>query len=294
MNAIGQTRTDAAEIVPPFTLVRPARLTTPLIFACPHAGRFYPEEMLAASALDPAAIRRSEDAFVDRLIAGGAEGGVPLISACFARAYMDVNREPYELDQAMFEDELPPFACARTARVAAGLGSIARVVAEGQEIYRGKLTFGDAKRRIDQVHRPYHAALKALIDEARDLFGAAILIDWHSMPSAAAGSGRVPAPDVVLGDRFGAACSRLVTGAWERELIALGYRVTRNTPYAGGFTTEFYGKPEKGVHALQIEINRGLYLNEARVEPNACFDGLERDLRRVFTQLTAADWSQLL
>jgi N-formylglutamate amidohydrolase len=293
MDAISQVRTGAAENIPPFTLVRPARLSTPLIFACPHAGRFYPEEMLAASALDTAAIRRSEDALVDGLIAGGVDRGVPVLSACYARAYIDVNREAYELDQAMFEDELPPFACARTARVAAGLGSIARVVAEGQEIYRGKLTFGDAKRRIDQVHRPYHAALKALLDEARGLFGVAILIDWHSMPSAAAGSGRATAPDLVLGDRFGAACSRLVTSAWERELAALGYRVTRNTPYAGGFTTEFYGRPEKGVHALQIEINRGLYLDEARVEPGAGFEALERDLRRVFTQLAAADWGRL-
>ena len=293
MDAIGPVRTDAAEITPPFTLVRPARLSTPLVFACPHSGRFYPEEMLAASALDTAAIRRSEDAFVDGLIGSAIERGVPMIAACYARAYIDVNREPFELDQAMFEDELPPFASARTARVAAGLGSIARVVAEGQEIYRGKLTFGDAERRIDQVHRPYHAALKALLDEARAVFGVAILIDWHSMPSAAAGAGRTPAPDLVLGDRFGAACSRLVTGAWERELTALGYRVARNAPYAGGYTTEFYGKPEKGVHALQIEINRGLYLDEARVEPNAGFEAVEQDLRRVFTQLAAADWSRL-
>ncbi len=293
MDAISQVLPEAAEIIPPYTLVRPARLFTPLVFACPHAGRFYPEEMLAASALDTAAIRRSEDAFVDRLIGGAVERGVPVLSACYARAYIDVNREPYELDQGMFEDELPAFACARTARVAAGLGSIARVVAEGQEIYRGKLTFGDAKRRIEQVHRPYHAALKALLDEARSLFGVAILIDWHSMPSAAAGSARSPAPDLVLGDRFGAACSRLVTGAWERELSALGYRVARNAPYAGGFTTEFYGKPERGMHALQIEINRGLYLDEARVEPNAGFERLEQDLRRTFTFLAAADWSRL-
>ena len=293
MDAIGPVRTDAAEITPPFTLVRPARLSTPLVFACPHSGRFYPEEMLAASALDTAAIRRSEDAFVAGLIGSAIERGVPMIAACYARAYIDVNREPFELDQAMFEDELPPFASARTARVAAGRGSIARVVAEGQEIYRGKLTFGDAERRIDQVHRPYHAALKALLDEARAVFGVAILIDWHSMPSAAAGAGRTPAPDLVLGDRFGAACSRLVTGAWERELTALGYRVARNAPYAGGYTTEFYGKPEKGVHALQIEINRGLYLDEARVEPGPGFATVEQDLRRVFTRLAAADWSRL-
>jgi N-formylglutamate amidohydrolase len=277
----------------PFALTRPDILTTPLVFASPHSGRHYPQAMMAASALDGAAIRRSEDAFVDELVAGAVEHGVPVIAACYARAYIDVNREPYELDAAMFEDELPAFANARTARVAAGLGSIAKVVAEGQEIYRGKLTFDDAKARIEQVHRPYHHALKALLDEAKAKFGVAILIDWHSMPSAAAGSGRLPAPDLVLGDRFGAACSRQVTNAWERELEGRGYRVARNAPYAGGHTTEFYGKPGQGVHALQVEINRGLYLDEARLEPHAGFGALQANLRRAFATLAAADWSRL-
>lgn len=277
----------------PYTLTRPESLSTPLVFASPHSGRHYPDAMLAVSALDGAAIRRSEDAFVDELVAGAADQGVPLITAAYARAYIDVNREPYELDAAMFEDELPAFANARTARVAAGLGSIARVVAEGQEIYRGKLTFDDAKARIEQVHRPYHQALKALLDEAKSRFGVAILIDWHSMPSAAAGSGRLPAPDLVLGDRFGAACSRQVTNAWERELEGRGYRVARNAPYAGGHTTEFYGKPNQGVHALQVEINRGLYLDEARLEPHAGFAALRINLQRAFATLAAADWSRL-
>jgi N-formylglutamate amidohydrolase len=293
MDALGQFAKRETGAASPFEVVRPSRLSSPLVFASPHSGRHYPVEMLAASALDADAIRRSEDAFVDVLIERAASHGVPVISAGYARAYIDVNREPYELDQAMFEDELPAFACARTARVAAGLGSIARVVAEGQEIYRGKLTFNDARRRIEEVHRPYHEALGVLLDEARKAFGVAILIDWHSMPSAAAGSGRAPGPDVVLGDRFGSACSRLVTGAVERELSALGYRVGRNTPYAGGYTTEFYGKPERDVHALQIELNRALYLDEARLTRSAGFDVLERDLDRAFANLAAADWSRL-
>jgi N-formylglutamate amidohydrolase len=293
MDASGQTTHGGTSGTAPFSVVRPARLTTPLVFASPHSGRHYPLEMLAASSLDAAAIRRSEDAFVDVLINGAVAHGAPIISAGFARAYIDVNREPYELDQAMFEDELPPFASVRTARVAAGLGSIARVVAEGQEIYRDKLTFSDAKQRIEQVHRPYHEALGALLEEARATFGVAILIDWHSMPSAATGTGRGPGPDVVLGDRFGASCSRLVTGAVERELSALGYRVARNAPYAGGYTTEFYGKPERDVHALQIELNRALYLDEARLERHAGFETLERDLGRAFANLAAADWTRL-
>ena len=275
-----------------FDLVRPVRLVTPLVFASPHSGRYYPPEMIAASALDAKAIRRSEDAYVDVLIESAAEFGAPLICARYARAYIDVNREPYELDPAMFEDELPAFACARTARVAAGLGSIARVVAEGQEIYRGKLTFDDARQRIEQVHRPYHRALAALVEEARRELGLAILIDWHSMPSAAAGS-RQSGPDFVLGDRFGAACDRQVTTALERALEARGYRVTRNAPYAGGHTTEFYGCPSKGVHAIQVEINRAIYLDERRMEPNAGFDALKRDLGAAFGVLAAADWSRI-
>ena len=283
---------EVPEAVPAFDLVRPVRLRTPLVFASPHSGRYYPPEMMKASALDAAAIRRSEDAYVDRLIQSCTEFGAPLISARYARAYVDVNREPYELDASMFEDELPAFACSRSARVAAGLGSIARVVAEGQEIYRGKLTFHDAKQRIEAVHRPYHLALSRLLDEAVRDQGLAILIDWHSMPSAAAGS-RAAGPDFVLGDRFGAACDREVTNVLERALVALGYRVARNAPYAGGHTTEFYGKPTRGIHALQVEIDRGLYLDEARMELGVGFERLQRDLRAAVSALAIKDWTRL-
>lgn len=290
--AAAQTPTPVAA----FEVRRPARLTTPFVFASPHSGRLYPEDMMAASALDAAAIRRSEDAFVDALAGGGPRYGAPLITATFARAYIDVNREPYELDPAMFEDELPHFALSRTARVAAGLGSIARVVAEGQEIYHRKLTFEEARGRIELVHRPYHAALKALIDEARAAFGVAILVDWHSMPSAAAvvddARGR-RACDFVLGDRYGASCAAPVAGMVERTLSAMGYAVTRNAPYAGGYTTEFYGRPGEGVHALQIEINRALYLDERSLRRHGGFDRLSRDLERLFAAVTAADWRKL-
>lgn len=278
---------------PPFEVRRPAGAITPFVFASPHSGRVYPRDMLPA--LDEAAIRRSEDAFVDTLAAAGPRYGAPLIVARYARAYIDVNREPYELDPAMFEDELPDFAQGRTARVAAGLGSIARVVAEGQEIYSRKLTFAEARRRIDTVHAPYHAALTALLAEARAVFGFAILIDWHSMPSAAATAaarGR-RGSDFVLGDRFGAACAGQVPAAVERELEAMGYAVARNAPYAGGHTTEFYGKPAEHTHALQIEINRALYLNERTLKRHGGFDRLHRDLERLVQVLIGADWGKL-
>ncbi|WP_296594939.1 N-formylglutamate amidohydrolase [Phenylobacterium sp.] len=268
---------------------------TPLVFASPHSGRLYPEEMMSAAALDAVSIRRSEDAFVDDLIAEAPELGATVITANFARAYIDLNREPFELDPQMFSDPLPEFARARTARVAAGLGAIARIVSEGQEIYRRKLTFAEASRRIEGAHRPYHAALAELLDEARSAHGFAILVDWHSMPAAAAkaGGGRDRPCDIVLGDRFGAACAGVLPTRVERELEALGYRVTRNTPYAGGYTTEHYGQPHRRGHALQIEINRALYLDEATLAPTSGFERLREHIGQLTRALADADWSAL-
>lgn len=280
----------------PYDLRRPIGAGGPVVFASPHSGRLYPGDMMSASALDERAIRRSEDVLVDDLVADAPGAGVAVLSARYARAYVDVNREPYELDPAMFADELPAFARARTARVAAGLGSIARVVGEGQEIYARKLTFDEARLRIEAVHRPYHEALRGLLDDARERCGAALLVDWHSMPSAAAqgeASRKRRAPDMVLGDRYGAACSPLVTGLVERELTAMGYLVDRNRPYAGGWTTEHYGAPARRTHALQIEINRALYLDELTLTPHEGFARLRRDLARLTRALAAADWGRL-
>jgi N-formylglutamate amidohydrolase len=246
--------------------------------------------MMAAAALDASAIRRSEDAFVDELIAPAREVGAAVIAARYARAYVDLNRDAWELDPAMFEDELPRFAAAQTARVAAGLGSIARVVGDGQEIYARKLTFAEARRRIDTVWRPYHSALSGLIGEAKMRFGKVVLVDWHSMPSAAAKAaarGR-RTPDFVLGDRFGASCAGAVTGLVERELEAMGWCVTRNAPYAGGWTTEHYGRPAEGVHVLQVEMNRALYLEEARLQRGPGFEVLAAALKRVAQALARA------
>jgi N-formylglutamate amidohydrolase len=285
-------RTDAFEVrrAVPFGQPPP----TPLVFASPHSGRLYPPDMMAAAALDAQSIRRSEDAFVDDLIGRAPEFGVATISARYARAYIDLNREAFELDPAMFADELPEFARARTARVAAGLGAIARVVSEGQEIYARKLTFAEARQRIDGAHRPYHETLARLLGEAHAAHSFAILVDWHSMPAAAAKTGgRERACDIVLGDRFGAACAGLLPARVERELEAQGYRVARNSPYAGGYTTEHYGRPSRRIHALQIEINRALYLDEARLTPTAGFERLKADLEAVTRALAGADWSSL-
>jgi len=265
---------------------------TPLVFASPHSGRDYPDAMMSATALDAQAIRRSEDAFVDDLIVCGPDLGAAVITARYARAYIDLNREAFELDPGMFADELPEFARARTARVAAGLGAIARVVSEGQEIYARKLMFAEARDRIEGAHRPYHAALARLIAEAHRAHGFAILIDWHSMPAAAAKAGGRDRHGVPV-DQNREACAGLLTQRVERELEALGYRVARNTPYAGGYTTEHYGRPSRRIHALQIEINRGLYLDEATLTPTAGFERLKTDLEHLTRALAAAEWSAL-
>lgn len=259
-----------------------------LIFASPHSGRIYPAPLMAASVLDATAIRASEDAFVDELIADGIGVGAAVIANRYARAYVDVNREPYELDPAMFEDALPAYATARGPRIAAGLGAVPRIVADGQEIYGRKLAFAEAQARIETVHAPYHAALSDLVARTVERHGRAVVIDWHSMPSAAGASVRGGRLDFVLGDRFGQACDGTLTSLAETALRASGYRVARNSPYAGGYTTERYGRPGIGVHALQVEINRALYLDEQTLVRLGGFQTLKKDLGALFETLARA------
>jgi N-formylglutamate amidohydrolase len=300
MNAWEPIEVARREEAEPFRIAAPpsGAPATALVFASPHSGRVYPPGLMAASCLNAETIRQSEDAHVDDLISAAPTYGVTVIAARLARAWIDVNREPWELDPAMFEDELPSYAKARTARVAAGLGSIARIVSDGQEIYHRKLTFAEATARVEAVHRPYHAALAELIAQARQAWGAAVLIDWHSMPSAAARQGGDSRRDrggcdVVLGDRFGGACAPAVARLAEKGFKDLGYTVARNAPYAGGYTTEHYGRPLRKVHALQVEINRALYMNERTLAPSAGFKSLKADLEALFATLAATDWGAI-
>ncbi|MEQ9813077.1 MAG: N-formylglutamate amidohydrolase [Azospirillaceae bacterium] len=257
------------------TVRRPQVPRYPVVFASPHSGRHYPADLLEASRLSAQALRRSEDAFVDRLIAAAPAQGMPTISASFPRAYVDVNREPLELDPDMFEDPLPASTNTRSPRVSAGLGTIARIVGHGQPIYRRKLRYREAARRLETCYRPYHAALHAIIAEVVQRFGVCLLIDCHSMPSGsgitAKLAGRDRQVDYVIGDNYGAACARDLTEAAVRQLAQLGHLVTRNTPYAGGYITRHYGKPQDGIHAIQVEINRALYMDEAAIAPHAGF-----------------------
>ncbi len=279
---------------PAFEIISPPAPTCPLVFASSHSGRIYPPALMAASRLDARSIRRSEDVLVDQLFAAAPRHGAPLILARYARAYVDLNREAYELDPRLFHDALPAWVRTQTPRAAAGLGSVARVVGEGQEIYHRRLTFAEAQARIESIHRPYHAALDGLLTAAEERFGFAILIDAHSMPSAALGSPSGPlTAEVVLGDRHGSACAGLVIDRAEALLRTAGLRTARNAPYAGGWTTEHHGRPAAGRHALQIEVVRSLYVDERTLKPSAGFGRLEQRLAEVIAGLCDADWSAL-
>jgi N-formylglutamate amidohydrolase len=270
------------ELEPPFIVHEPARHTAPFIFNAPHAGSIYPASFLTASRLDALSLRRSEDAFVDVLFGGVVALGAPLMAARFPRAYLDVNREPYELDPRMFDARLPAFANTRSMRVAGGLGTIPRIVADGQDIYRGHLATAEALRRIEWLYKPYHGTLRQLVLRTARAFGYAILIDCHSMPSTSLNREDGVKADVVLGDRYGTSCDGLLPDLVEITLRARGYSVVRNKPYAGGFITEHYGEPAAGHHALQIEINRALYMDERTFSRKPGFDALASDLGEAF------------
>jgi N-formylglutamate deformylase len=271
----------------PFRLDRPVRQSVPFLFASPHSGRNYPASLLERSRLDATTLRRSEDAFVDELFAGTVGLGAPLLAAQFPRAFLDVNRSMAELDAGMFAAPLDVPVDTPSPRVAAGLGVIPRIVRDGAEIYRGKLDSAEADTRLTQLYRPYHRTLAALMEETRARFGAAVLIDCHSMPSA------LSVPDIVLGDRYGASAAPQLTSRAEAAFTREGFSVARNTPYAGGYTTALYGRVASGCHALQIEVNRALYLDEDKVAKKVSFESVRASLTRAVQWLTTIPLSHL-
>jgi N-formylglutamate deformylase len=267
----------------PFRLERPDVPRAPFVFASPHSGNLYPRSLVAMSRLGPTALRRSEDAYVDELFEAAVACGAPMIAARFPRAYLDVNRSPAEIDTEMFDGALGVAIDPASARVNAGLGVIPRVVRDGAEIYRHKLPPREAEDRLAHFYRPYHAALALLVKETLARFGAAVVIDCHSMPSAAA------VPDVVLGDRYGMSAAPLLVRHAERAFQAQSFVCARNVPYAGGYTTLLHGRPARGVHALQIEINRSLYLNEERIERSPGFARIQMRIGAALRALVAVD-----
>lgn len=289
-NRAGQNQYPPSDTDPPCEILAPAQQTMAAVFASPHSGNVYPADFIAASRLDPHTLRKSEDSFMDRLFGQAPDHGAPLLRALFPRAYIDPNREPFELDPEMFEDKLPDYVNSQTPRVAGGLGTIARVVANGEEIYKRKLRFAEAEQRIEQLYRPYHRQLGQLIARTQERFGYCLLVDCHSMPSVGgpmdqdAGLKRV---DIVLGDCFATSCAPAITALTDEVMRDLGYRVTRNMPYSGGFTTAHYGQPANGVHALQIEINRAIYMDEDRFAPGGRFNALRDHLGLLIATLKA-------
>lgn len=269
-----------------FSLSLPPERLSCAIFNSPHSGADY-AGLEWASTLGPLQIRSSEDAFVDLLFAAAPRFGAPLMAACVPRACVDLNRAPEDLDPALIIGASRRFL---NPRIAAGLGVIPRVVAEGRPIQEGKIPLAEAQRRIDVFYRPYHARLRALVDETRALFGQAILLDCHSMPHdalVAAPCVRGRRPDVVLGDRFGASCDRWLLEAVSEIFSQAGFAVAQNAPFAGGYITQSYGRPRQGVQALQIEIDRALYMEEDAIVPSEGFDALRDVLRGVVADLCA-------
>ena len=260
-----------------------------LLLTSPHSGAHYPKSFIDASRLDAHAIRQSEDMFVDALLAKAPAHGIGVLSANYPRAYVDLNRAPYELEQALFKDALPAHIDRYSARAAAGLGTVPRLVAEKTPIYDGKLSFAEAERRIQNVYHPFHRKLEDTLHTLLHSFGYAVLLDTHSMPSQATRlSSKGRRIDFVLGDRYGRSCDARLSDWLERDLTARGWQVARNKPYAGGFITDRYGSPADGMHAVQIEINRAIYMDEKNYTKHAGFTRLQNDLTGLVAALATA------
>ncbi|MFN3931951.1 MAG: N-formylglutamate amidohydrolase [Brevundimonas sp.] len=265
-----------------FTVVAPANPAR-FVFASPHSGRHYPADMAAAAGLEAPSLRSAEDALVDRLIAPGLERGAALLLGGWGRAYVDLNRDPEDLDPVLIDGLEGRTASPRTA---AGYGVLPRLTGDGRPLYDRRLGLEEVRDRLRRVHAPYHAALGELLQAARTGHGEAVLVDWHSMPSRATrGSGGARGPDVVLGDRHGSSCSADLTRRLRKAFEALGWRVALNQPYSGGWTTQIWGRPADGFHAVQIELNRALYLDEATLEPGPGWSRCARGVSRVIDDL---------
>ena len=263
----------------------PETRSTPLVFASPHSGRDYPPSFVRQSALSLEQLRHSEDAYIDALFAAAPEFGAPLVAACFPRVYLDPNRASDELDPHLIQGLSGVEVLSPSARTEAGLGIIPRLGAEGRSIYKSRLSLNEARSRVRALHKPYHDAVEAELATAGDMFGLAILIDAHSMPSNGARGA-----DIVLGDKHGTSCASALTDLVEAMFRDQGFKCVRNIPYAGGYSTEQYGRPLLKRHAIQIEVNRGLYLNETRVTRSGTFDSVQNRISRVIEALAGVDW----
>lgn len=265
-----------------FVVLRP-RTPGRFVFASPHSGTVYPAEMGRDPSLTEASLRSAEDALVDRLIAPAADHGAMVLLGRLGRAWVDLNRDPADLDPRLIEGVPDGEMSARTA---AGYGVIPRLAGDGQALYDRRLSLAEAQARLAGTHKPYHAALADGMMAARARYGEAILVDWHSMPARATeGIGGARGPDVVLGDRHGSSCGAGLTRRLRRAFEALGWRVALNQPYAGGWTTQTWGRPSEGFHAIQIELNRALYFDETARVPGPGWSRTGKGVARVIADL---------
>ncbi|MCF8465910.1 MAG: N-formylglutamate amidohydrolase [Sneathiella sp.] len=288
-----------AAFTTPVKIIWPKEWHVPFVYSSPHSGRNYPADFIASSKLDFAKLRQSEDFLVDVLFAGAPAAGAPLLCAEFPRSYCDANREAFELDPHMYKTPLPDYVMTTSPRLTSGIGTIPKVVGAGQEIYADKLDFTEAQQRINECYFPYHYALRQLLEEGLKRFGVVYLLDCHSMPSLQrlSGTGRIGKapnrPDIVLGNRYGTSCGPQMFSSAIARLEAFGYQVGQNSPYAGGFITAHYGKPDKNVHALQIEINRSLYMDQKMLTPTTGFEKLQANICSFIDEMSQDDSSLL-
>lgn len=271
----------------------PRNWVSPVVVASPHSGAEYSDAFLGRSVLDSQEIRSSEDAYVDQLFDAAPDLGLAFLTATQPRAYVDLNRSVQELDPAVIDGVTRR---GQNPRVASGLGVIPRVVAQGRPIYSGKLTQAEAQDRLEQVWHPYHRELQRLLNTARTHCGEAILLDCHSMPrealdgfsgkstgtSTGKGSRR---PEIVLGDRFGVAADARVVEQVEAAFASAGFEVVRNTPFAGAYITQTYGRPSRNQHAVQVEVDRSLYMDEATIRPHSGFAEMRARLATVLAEV---------
>ena len=270
-----------SETTSAYMILAPKLWESAVVFASPHSGRDYSNTFRGQSILDSVILRSSEDAYVDQLIDYVPEFGAPLLLANAPRAFVDFNRSADELDPAIVSGAQRR---GQNPRIASGLGVIPRVVANGRSIYRGKIPMQEAKDRLRKYWHPYHEALLCLLKAAKSRHGYSVLIDVHSMPHDAVSSPSklVMPPEIVIGDRHGSSASSALVEEVEACFADAGLRTARNSPFAGAFITQHYGRPSANQHAIQIEIDRGVYLDEAHVTPNDQFVETRAKLRQAF------------
>ena len=276
-----------------FIYIAPERQRSSVVFCSPHSGRNYSESFLQNTVLDSHQIRSSEDAFVDELYACAPSMGAPLMAATAPRAFVDLNRRADELDGALIHGVRKSIT---NPRVVSGLGVIPRVVAEGRVIHSGKMSIAQAQERLDRYYYPYHTKLRHVLNDTREKFGQAILVDCHSMPRSATEDMVVRGgvrPDVVLGDRFGASCSKGVMDCVARAFEDQGFSVSRNVPFSGAYIVQEYGRPSVGQHAIQVELDRSLYMDETDITRNAQFEQIRARLKAVVQDLCLINTQEL-